>query len=72
VLRVCRVIVGIHDAEDAWSETFLAAMDAYPDLPDAASAEAWPITIAHRTAAGVLRARKHQPAPAGHLTFCGG
>src|SRR5260370_17192551 len=33
VLRVCRVVLGVHDAEDAWSETFLAAMRAYPALP---------------------------------------
>src|SRR5215469_5878985 len=63
VLRVCRVILGPHDAEDAWSETFLAAMRAYPDLPDDANAEAWLVTIAHRKAIDVLRARKRQAAP---------
>jgi RNA polymerase sigma factor (sigma-70 family) len=63
VLRVCRVVLGPHDAEDAWSETFLAAMRAYPDLPDDANAEAWLVTIAHRKAIDVLRARKRQPAP---------
>ena len=67
VLRVCRVIVGVHDAEDAWSETFLAAMRAYPDLPDDANAEAWLVTIAHRKAIDVLRARKRQPAPVGEI-----
>jgi RNA polymerase sigma factor (sigma-70 family) len=67
VLRVCRVVVGVHDAEDAWSETFLAAMRAYPDLPDDANAEAWLVTIAHRKAIDVLRARKRQPAPVGEL-----
>ena len=35
VLRVCRAVLGPDDAEDAWSETFLAAMQAYPRLrPD--------------------------------------
>jgi RNA polymerase sigma factor (sigma-70 family) len=67
VLRVCRVILGVHDAEDAWSETFLAAMRAYPDLPDDANAEAWLVTIAHRKAIDVLRARKRQPAPVGDV-----
>ncbi|SRR5712691_4031175 len=67
VLRVCRVIVGVHDAEDAWSETFLAAMRAYPDLPDDANAEAWLVTIAHRKAIDVLRARKRQPVPVGEI-----
>jgi RNA polymerase sigma factor (sigma-70 family) len=63
VLRVCRVLLGTHDAEDAWSETFLAALRAYPDLPDTANTEAWLVTIAHRKAIDVLRARKRLPAP---------
>ena len=33
VLRVCRAVLGPADADDAWSETFLAALRAYPDLP---------------------------------------
>jgi RNA polymerase sigma factor (sigma-70 family) len=67
VLRVCRVLVGEHDAEDSWSETFLAAMRAYPDLPGTANIEAWLVTIAHRKAIDVLRARKRQPAPVGEV-----
>jgi RNA polymerase sigma factor (sigma-70 family) len=67
VLRVCRVLLGVHDAEDAWSETFLAAMRAYPELPDDANAEAWLVTIAHRKAIDVLRARRRQPAPVGEI-----
>jgi RNA polymerase sigma factor (sigma-70 family) len=63
VLRVCRVLLGRHDAEDAWSETFLAALRAYPDLPETANVEAWLVTIAHRKAIDVLRARKRQPIP---------
>jgi RNA polymerase sigma factor (sigma-70 family) len=63
VLRVCRVLLGAHDAEDAWSETFLAAMRAYPELPDDANVEAWIVTIAHRKAIDVLRSRKRQPQP---------
>jgi RNA polymerase sigma factor (sigma-70 family) len=63
VLRVCRVLLGRHDAEDAWSETFLAAMRAYPELPETANIEAWLVTIAHRKAIDVLRARKRQPTP---------
>lgn len=68
VLRVCRVLLGVHDAEDAWSETFLAALRAYPALPDTANAEAWLVTIAHRKAIDVLRARQRQPAPVGDIT----
>jgi len=67
VLRVCRVILSVHDAEDAWSETFLAAMRAYPELPDDANAEAWLVTIAHHKAIDVVRARKRQPAPVGEI-----
>ncbi|MDQ3342552.1 MAG: RNA polymerase subunit sigma-24, partial [Actinomycetota bacterium] len=32
VLRVCRAVVGPDSAEDAWSETFLSALRAYPRL----------------------------------------
>ena len=63
VLRVCRVVLGPHDAEDAWSETFLSAMKAYPDLPETANIEAWLVTIAHRRAIDVLRAAKRHPLP---------
>jgi RNA polymerase sigma factor (sigma-70 family) len=58
VLRVCRVVVGFNDAEDAWSETFLAALRAYPDLPADANVQAWLVTIAHRKAIDVLRRRR--------------
>ncbi|MEU0544430.1 RNA polymerase sigma factor [Nocardia sp. NPDC005978] len=63
VLRVCRAVVGVHDAEDAWSETFLAAMRAYPDLPETANVEAWLVTIAHRKAIDVIRAATRDPLP---------
>jgi RNA polymerase sigma factor (sigma-70 family) len=60
VLRVCRVLLAGPDADDAWSETFLAALRAYVDLPETANVEAWLVTIAHRKAIDVLRARKRQ------------
>ncbi|WP_218026066.1 RNA polymerase sigma factor [Nocardia miyunensis] len=63
VLRVCRVVLGAHDAEDAWSETFLAAMRSYPELPESANVEAWLVTIAHRKAIDVVRAAKRNPLP---------
>ena len=59
VLRVCRVALGLHDAEDAWSETFLAAMRAYPDLAGDANIEAWLVTIAHRKAIDIVRSQRH-------------
>ncbi|WP_207455574.1 RNA polymerase sigma factor [Herbiconiux sp. SYSU D00978] len=61
VLRVCRVIVGPHDADDAWSETFLAALRAWPTLPPDANVEAWLVTIAHRKAIDIVRARRTVP-----------
>jgi len=67
VLRVCRAVLGPADADDAWAETFLAAMRAYPDLGEGANLEAWLVTIAHRKAIDVLRARKRQPAPVGDV-----
>jgi RNA polymerase sigma factor (sigma-70 family) len=63
VLRVCRVLLGPHDAEDAWSETFLSALRAYPELPATANVEAWLVTIAHRKAIDVLRAGQRRPLP---------
>lgn len=63
VLRVCRAVVGPVDAEDAWSETFLSALRAYPDLPADANVEAWLVTIAHRRALDVGRARSRRPVP---------
>jgi len=63
VLRVCRAVVGPVDAEDAWSETFLAALKAYPELPADANVEAWLVTIAHRKAIDVTRVRRRTPVP---------
>ncbi|SCK45431.1 RNA polymerase sigma factor, sigma-70 family [Streptomyces sp. WMMB 322] len=61
VLRVCRAVLGPVDAEDAWSETFLAALKAYPRLPEDARVEAWLVTIAHRKAIDVARAGSRRP-----------
>lgn len=67
VLRVCRAVLGPVDADDAWSETFLAAMTAYPDLPADANVEAWLVTIAHRKAIDVTRSRGRHPVPTDRL-----
>ena len=63
VLRVCRAVLGPADADDAWSETFLSAMKAYPDLPADANVEAWLVTIAHRKAIDVTRAAARRAVP---------
>ena len=64
VLRVCRALLPPSDADDAWSETFLAAMRAYPDLRPGSNVRGWLVTIAHRKALDQLRARKRRPLPA--------
>lgn len=63
VLRVCRAVIGPVDAEDAWSETFLSALRAYPDLAPGTNIEAWLVTIAHRRAIDAGRARSRRATP---------
>jgi RNA polymerase sigma factor (sigma-70 family) len=67
VLRVCQAVLGAQDAEDAWSETFIAAMRAYPQLPETANVQAWLVTIAHRKALDAVRSARRQPLPVGEL-----
>jgi RNA polymerase sigma factor (sigma-70 family) len=55
VWRVCRGMLPQHDAEDAWSETFLAALAAW-DRFEGDRVRGWLVTIAHRKAVDVLRA----------------
>jgi RNA polymerase sigma factor (sigma-70 family) len=63
VLRVCRALVGPADAADAWSETFLSALQAYPRLKAGSNVRGWLVTIAHRKAIDQLRgaARRADP-----------
>lgn len=68
VLRVCRGVLGPDDAEDSWSETFLAALRAYPDLPPGSNVEAWLVTIAKRKAIDQHRARGKNPIPVADLS----
>ena len=63
VYRVCRALIGPIDAEDAWSETFVAALRAYPELPADANTEAWLVRIAQRKAIDLGRARARRPLP---------
>jgi RNA polymerase sigma factor (sigma-70 family) len=67
VLRVCRALLGPADADDAWSETFLSALRAYPDLPAEANVEAWLVTIAHRKALDIVRATGRRALPTAHV-----
>ena len=63
VLRVCRAVLGPDEAQDAWSETFLSALRAYPELADDANVQAWLVTIAHRKAIDITRTRSRDPLP---------
>jgi RNA polymerase sigma factor (sigma-70 family) len=67
VLRVCRAVLGPTAADDAWSETFLSAMRAYPDLRPDSNVEAWLVTIAHRKAIDQRRAESRRAIPTGDL-----
>ncbi|HBJ72931.1 MAG TPA: RNA polymerase subunit sigma-24, partial [Actinobacteria bacterium] len=67
VLRVCRFIVGMNDAEDAWMDTFISAMRAYPDLPLDANVQAWLVRIAHNRSIDLVRNRGRQPIPIADL-----
>ncbi len=63
VMRVCRALLGPADAEDAWSETFISAMRAYPRLRAGSNVRGWLVTIAHRKAIDQLRAKARVPIP---------
>ena len=68
VLRVCRAALGAGaDAEDAWSETFLAALRAWPELAEDANVEAWLVRIAQRKAIDAIRRRARQAVPVEHI-----
>ena len=63
VLRVCRALVGPADAADAWSETFLSALQAYPRLPPGSNVRGWLIRIAQRKAIDQIRGAARRPRP---------
>jgi RNA polymerase sigma factor (sigma-70 family) len=63
VLRFLVAAVGRHDADDAFQETFLSALRAYERLQPESNLRAWVLTIAHRKALDVHRARGRRPLP---------
>jgi len=67
VLRVCRALLDPVAADDAWSETFLSAMQAYPRLPPDSNVRGWLVTIAHHKAVDQVRASTRRPVPTDEL-----
>ncbi|HEX8160160.1 MAG TPA: RNA polymerase sigma factor [Solirubrobacteraceae bacterium] len=63
VLRFLIAAVGRHDADDAFQETFLSALQAYPRLRQGSNLKGWVLTIAHHKALDVHRARGRRPMP---------
>jgi RNA polymerase sigma factor (sigma-70 family) len=63
VMAVLRGSIGREGAEDAFQETFLAALRAYPRLRDGRNLRGWLVTIAHRKAVDHHRARGRRPVP---------
>jgi RNA polymerase sigma factor (sigma-70 family) len=63
VLRVLRATLGHADADDAWQETFLSALRAYPRLRPDSDVRAWLVTIAHRKAIDLARGRARRAVP---------
>jgi RNA polymerase sigma factor (sigma-70 family) len=63
VLRVCRAVLPVHDAEDAAADAFLAALMAYPRLRPDSDVKSWLVTIAHRKAVDILRRKARHAIP---------
>jgi RNA polymerase sigma factor (sigma-70 family) len=63
VLRVCRAMLSPLDADDAWAETFLAALRAYPSLRPDSNVRGWLVTIAYRKAIDQIRSAARAPQP---------
>ncbi len=63
VLALLVASVGRPDADDAFQETFLSALRAYPRLRPGSNVRGWLLTIAHRKAIDVHRARGRDPLP---------
>lgn len=63
VMRFLIARLGPIDAEDAFQETMLSALRAYPDLRDEGAARAWLLRIAERAAHDARRAHRRRPIP---------
>lgn len=70
VWRVCRAVVGPNDADDVWSDTFLAALTAFPRLRSDSNIRGWLVTIAHHKAIDRIRAKARAPMPVPTVPEC--
>jgi RNA polymerase sigma factor (sigma-70 family) len=64
--------VGIHDANDCFQETMIAALRAYPTLPHDDNIGGWLFTIAHRKVIDAARANGRRPVPVGVMADSAG
>lgn len=63
VYRLLLATIGPDDADDAFQETFIKALRAYPDVRDDGDLRGWVLTIARRTAIDAARARTRRAQP---------
>ncbi len=64
VARLARALAGPIDGEDVAQQAWLQAYAAYPSLRSASNLRGWLLTITHRCAADVYRARARRATPA--------
>jgi RNA polymerase sigma factor (sigma-70 family) len=67
VWRFLVASVGHEDADDCFQETFISALRAYPRLRAGSNLKAWVLTIAHRKALDVHRARARRALPVAEI-----
>ncbi|MGI8863602.1 MAG: RNA polymerase sigma factor [Solirubrobacteraceae bacterium] len=63
VQRFLVASLGPVEADDAYQETWVAALRAYPRLRDASNLRSWILTVAHRKAIDSARARGRRAVP---------
>ena len=63
VYRLLLATVGPDEADDAFQETFIKALRAYPEVRGDGDLRGWVLTIARRTAIDAARARARRAGP---------